>query len=299
MALWGKEDKTTARPKSIKLNSDGSIAQDASGKKLVFLSKEEAQANSNKGASGAGWYTVLTSNAGTPNERVRLELLIAIADENRATVDNVEFTESHLLSSDPMVYADGGMGVEDPEGRPGWYFVNPQTVETPSGPVVRNKINWYFYAGADNITLGDFSAYAVITSDDVSNDNAPFFGIYTAVLNDGQDAATWYRSRKVYVPTATITPGTKYLIYFGTNPSVHTQLPRIQLVPSPVAGSNRGPQAANEVVSLASLGTNSAAQPGRVKFVAENIGIVSPTVKRDIELRLDSSNKLETDSGLE
>ena len=59
MPLWGKEDKTSARPKSIKVKPDGSLASDASGKKLVYLSKEEAQSNANKGASGAGWYTVL------------------------------------------------------------------------------------------------------------------------------------------------------------------------------------------------------------------------------------------------
>ena len=146
--------------------------------------------------------------------------------------------------------------------------------------------------------MGDFSAYAVVTSDDVSNDNAPFFGVYTAKQNDGLDAASWYRSRRVYLPTATITPGTKYLIHFGSNPPVHTSLPRIQLVLSPTVGSNRGPQASTEIVSLTSLGSSSSSPIGSVKFVVENIGIVSPTVKRDIELRLDSSDDIEKSSGL-
>lgn len=289
MPLWGKEDKTTARPKAISLKNDGSLAQDSSGKKLVYLSREEAQANTNKGASGAGWYTVLTTNAGTANERTRLELLVAISNENRGTVEDATFVETHLLNTDASIFADGEKGIEDPQDRPGWYFTN-----TAAG----KKVNWYFYSGADNITLGDFSAYAVVTSDDISNDNAPFFGIYTAKQNDGLDAASWYRSRKVFVPTAAMTPGTKYLIYFGVNPSVHLNLPRIQLVQSPVAGSNRGPQGSSENVSLASLGTNSASPVGRVKFVAENIGIVSPTVKRDIELRLDASDAVEDSSGL-
>lgn len=293
MPLWGKEDKTSARPKSVKLNTDGTIAQDASGKKLVYLSAEEALANVNKGAQGPGWYTVLTTSKGTANERTRLEKLIAIADETRTSLTsaeiNVPFTKTHILNTNASVFADGRPGTQDPQNRPGWYFTNVSTGQ---------KINWYFYDGSDNITLGNFSAYAVVTTDDVSNDNAPFFGVYTAKQNDGQDAASWYRSRRVYVPTATMTPGTKYLIYFGVNPNIRTDLPRIQLVLSPVAGSNRGPQAASEKVSTSSLGSNSASAVGRVKFVAEAIGVVSPTINRDIELHLDSSDAVEDDAGL-
>lgn len=285
MSLWGKEDKTTARPKSVKLKSDGTLAHDSSGKKLVYLSKEEAIANSSKGASGAGWYTVLTTGS-----RTRLELLIAISDENRAAVDNVEFTETHAFNTNSAIYADGQKGTEDPEGRPGWYFTN-----TAAG----RKVNWYFYDGSDNITLGNFSAYAVVTIDSTSDDDAPFFGIYTARQNDGADAASWYRSRLVYILNGAFTPGTKYLIHTGTDPEVHADLPRLQLTLSPVVGSNRGPRAASERVSTSSLGSNSASAVNAVKFVIESIGVVSPTVKRDIELRLDSSDIAETDSDLE
>lgn len=290
MALWGKEDKTTARPKSVKLKTNGTIAQDSSGKKLVYLSKEEAIANASKGASGAGWYTVLTTKKGTAEERTRLELLIAISDENRASVSIVEFTETHALNTNAAIYQDAEKGTEDPEGRPGWYFTNTS---------VGKKVNWYFYDGSDNITLGNFSAYAVVTSDDISNDNAPFFGVYTARQSDGLDAASWYRSRRVYIINTAITPGTKYLIHIGSDPDVYPELPRIQLSLSPVAGSNRGPQTASEIVSTTSLGSNSASPVGRVKFVVEAIGVVSPTVKRDIELRLDVSDVTEDDAGLE
>lgn len=284
MALWGKEDKTSARPKSIKLNSDGTIAQDASGKKLVYLSKEEAITNASKGASGAGWYTVLKTG-----NRTRLELLVAISDENRASVDNAAFAETHFLNSNASVYADGAPGIEDPQNRPGWYFINN---------TAGKKVNWYFYTGSDGITLGNFSAYAVVTLDNPSNDNAPFFGIYTAKQNDGNDASSWYRSRVVYVVPGSFTVGTKYLLHTGADPLVHTDLPRIQLQLSTVSTTNKGPRAPSEVVSTASLGSNSASAVNTVKFVAESIGIVSPSKKVDIELRLDSSNAAETSSGL-
>lgn len=284
MSLWGKEDKLSARPKSIKVNQDGTLSQDASGKKLVYLSKEEAIANANKGASGAGWYTVLKTG-----DRTRLELLVAISDENRATVDSILFTETHLLNTNATVFADAAPGIEDPQNRNGWYFTN-----NTSG----KKVNWYFYNGSDGITLGNFSAYAVVTLDNPSNDNAPFFGIYTAKQNDGLDASSWYRSRVVYVVSGSFSVGTKYLIHTGSDPLVHTNLPRIQLSLSPVANINRGPRAASEVVSTASLGSNSASAVNTVKFVVESIGVVSPTVKRDIELRLDVSDPAEDISGL-
>lgn len=304
MPLWGKEDKPSARPKSIKLKADGSLASDASGKKLVYLSKEEAQANANKGASGAGWYTALKTGS-----RTRLELLVAITDENRTSVNNVQFTETHLLNTNQAVTQDKVSAIADPNNRPGWYYTNDDDAiqrgkdlaVLPDPNTAGNKVNWYFYDGSDNITLGNFSAYAIVTTDDVSNDNAPFFAVYTTPLGTVggvNDAASWYRSRRVYVPTATMTPGTKYLMYFGTNPDIHPTLPRIQLVLSSVPGSNRGPQLSNEKVSTSSLGSNSTSPKGGVKFVVESIGIVSPTVKRDIELRIDDSNASEKSSGL-
>lgn len=79
MALWGKTDKVNSRPKFIKVDSNGVVAQDSSGKKLVFLDAEEAKENSAKGVQGPGWYLILTTGSGA-TKRTRAELLIAIAD---------------------------------------------------------------------------------------------------------------------------------------------------------------------------------------------------------------------------
>ena len=169
MALWGKEDKTTARPKSVKLKANGTLAHDASGKKLVYLSKEEAIANSTKGASGAGWYTVLTTKKGTAEERTRLELLIAISDEDRESINNVEFIEEDLFNSNVLANGGAAAGIEDPNGRPGWYFKNDSSGK---------KVNWYYFDGqAYNINLSDFSAYAVVTLD--STTSRPFLALYS------------------------------------------------------------------------------------------------------------------------
>lgn len=80
MALWGKKDETGDRPKFVKLAEDGTLAQDASGKKLVLMDNEEAalSANKAKGVTGPGWY--LVQKVG---DRTKVELLIALSDAPR------------------------------------------------------------------------------------------------------------------------------------------------------------------------------------------------------------------------
>jgi hypothetical protein len=80
MALWGKSDKAASRPKHVALNEDGTLAQDASGKKLVLIDNEEAAlaANKAKGITSAGWYLIQKTG-----DRVKAELLIALADAPR------------------------------------------------------------------------------------------------------------------------------------------------------------------------------------------------------------------------
>lgn len=285
MSLWGKEDKTTARPKSVKLKSDGTLAHDSSGKKLVYLSKEEAIANSSKGASGAGWYTILTTKKGTSEERTRLELLVAISDEDRKSINNVEFIEADLFNSNVLANGGASPGLEDPNNRSGWYFKNDSAGK---------KVNWYFFDGQSyDLNLSDFSAYAVVTLDSVTS--RPFLALYSKPTGSGDIIPGFARSSRVYTWPAGSVVGTKYLIYFGQNPNVHLDLPRVQLTP----GTIRGTFAPTEKVNTVSLSSDSGASVNNVQFVAENLGINSTTVKADVELKLDVSDVTEDDAGLE
>jgi hypothetical protein len=285
MPLWGKEDKVSARPKSIKLKNDGSLAQDNSGKKLVYLSREEAIANSTKGASGAGWYTVLTTKKGTAEERTRLELLIAISDEDRAPINNVEFIEADLFNSNVLANGGAAAGIEDPNGRSGWYFKNDSAGK---------KVNWYYFDGqAYDINLSDFSAYAVVTLD--STTSPPFLALYSKPTGAGDIIPGFARSSRVYTWPAGAAVGTKYLIYFGQNPNVHLDLPRVELTP----GITRGSFLPTEKVATISLHSDSGSSVNNVEFVAHNLGINANVVKADVELKLDVSNTLETQSGLD
>lgn len=299
MTLWGKKDKAADRPKFLDLNNDGSIKQDASGRKLVFLDEAEASTNAAKGAQGAGWYLVLRTGSGE-TERIRLEKIIAISNtdsppfdvsELSAEAHDLDFVREVVYPSDASVYTDGAQGLPDPNNRDGWYFINN---------TAGKKINWYFYDGAANdVKLSDFSAYAVVTIDSLTNDHAPFIGLYTTRQNDGQDAASWYRSRIVYVLAGSFTPGTKYVLYTNTDPGVYPELPRIKLTPTTVVGGNRGPRAGTERVMTVALNTNSASPVNAVKLVAESVGVTSPSYNTNVELRDDASQAIETESGLD
>ena len=290
MPLWGKKDKIIDRPKFLSVDDNGTIISDSSEKKVVFLDKEEAIANANKGASGSGWYSVLTTNKGTPNERTRMELLIAISGDNTSE-QNMTFVQSHLYSNNASVYADGARGIPDPNDRDGWYFINN---------TANKKINWYFYDGSvNNTTLGNMSVYAIVTLDNPSAGNAPFFGIYTTRKNDGQDAASWYRSRLVYTISGQFAVGTKYLIYTGTDPQVHPELPRLQLSLTNVVGISVGPKAPSERILTVSIGSNSTSLINTAKFVIQELGVNATNFKNQIELRNDASDVIEDDSGLE
>lgn len=96
MALWGKTDTSASAPKYVKLGEDGSIAQDASGKKLVLVDNEEAAlaANKAKGITSAGWYLVQTVG-----ERTKVELLIALSDAPRSDEEGV-LDESDAAETD-------------------------------------------------------------------------------------------------------------------------------------------------------------------------------------------------------
>ena len=96
MALWGKSDTSSSRPKFVSLKSDGTLAQDASGKKLVLIDNGEAElpANKAKGIQGAGWYLIQKTG-----DRVKAELLISLADAPRSDEEGV-LDESDAAETD-------------------------------------------------------------------------------------------------------------------------------------------------------------------------------------------------------
>ena len=185
---------------------------------------------------------------------------------------NLDTSIETLFENNANAYADGAPGVQDPNFREGWYFKNS---------VAGQKINWYFFDGqAENISLGDFSVYAVVTIDSTSS--LPILAFYTTPTGSG-DAAAWYKSRLAYTPAGTVVAGKKYLMYVGQDPKVHPELPRLTMTKS---SSSAGTQAPSERILTASFGSNSSAAVNACQLVAESVGVYSPSVKRKVQLKI-------------
>jgi hypothetical protein len=163
-----------------------------------------------------------------------------------------------VYENNAQVYADGAQPIKDPKGREGWYFTN-----STNG----RKINWYFFSVTqETILLGwQKPLWAVVT---LYKTRLPFLTLYTVKQNDGQDAASWYRSRISYVGSNPTSPGT-YLLHVGADPGVFPGLPRIPL--SREGFSARGPEGSNEVVMTAVISTDSSASANTVELVCPRV----------------------------
>lgn len=189
--------------------------------------------------------------------------------------DSAHKTNRILFDDNVNVYADGNKGTLDAKGREGWYYTNP----------AGRKINWYYYDATQSFnTVSQFNGtYAVITFD---TNKIPFFAIYTAGADFG-----WYKSVRTYYianPTS-VTPGTKYVIYTGTNPSAYPELPRIQLTTDPANTIvNKGAFAATETIQYVTMHTDSGASVNSYKFVTHNLGVLSATESYELQLKVKS-----------
>lgn len=228
------------------------------------------------------------ANGTSPTDAINLSQLTAVETALDGRLDSIENNLSTeiatVFENNTGVIADGAAPTHDAAYREGWYFTNASAGQ---------KINWYFFDGqAENVSLGEFSGqpgatgglssvYAVVTMDNVTS--GPILAVYTTPTGSG-DAAAWYKSRVIYsMPSNSgAVAGKKYLVHAGPAPSVHPDLPRIQLVK---ASNSAGTQAANERILTMSLGTNSGAAVGNVQMLSESVGIVSATLRREVLFR--------------
>ena len=207
---------------------------------------------------------------------------IAADDALDARVEDIETdlgTEiTSIFENNAAVYADALPGKQDPSDRDGWYFKNETSGQ---------KVNWYFFDGtAETVSLGDFGAYTIVTFDSLVS--KPHLAVYT-MPTGSNDIGGWYKSRVVYVANQTPVAGKKYLMYFGQDPLVHPELPRLTMSSDNV--STRGTQDAAEQVMTAVIGSDSATSAGNCEFVAEAVGVFSPSVKRKVKLRIQNATK--------
>lgn len=201
----------------------------------------------------------------------------------------VGYIQGSFYNDSAAVFANGSPGVEDPSSttRDGWYYQNT---------VVGQKINWYFFdstnAMGSTISLGNFGAYAVVSFD--SLDSGPIMSVYTLPTGSGDVIPGFAHSAVAYsAGLSGKVLGKKYLVYFGSNPTIHPELDRIQLSKS---GSGGGDQDPSEVVFTVSYGSNSGAELNSVKMMVESLGVNSTGYKTKIGLKIRSATKGSFDS---
>jgi len=183
---------------------------------------------------------------------------------NPATVTNVQDIEIGTNTA-TGVFADADAAVNDPNGNDGWYYTNTN---------LGDKINWYFYANSASsidYVLSDFQGWFAIV-DKKNTTSELWWDISTTQESDGNDAGSFYRSKRRYQNSAfRSAPAGKYLIHSpGLDvSSIETSLPRMVFE---TCNNNEGPQGVGEEILYMSLHTNSAEAAGNNSFTVEKVG---------------------------
>lgn len=188
--------------------------------------------------------------------------------------DALSYKKITIFSSNSTVYQTGSKGVSDASGdfRDGWYFKNTSTTQF---------IDWNLFNETSSIALSDFSAYAVITFDSILD--TPFIAIYTEPTGTG-DFDPSYHSKAVYGVTVPVAANQKYLIHVGNAPSVHPELPRIQLTLD--ATRSQGDLADSENVVKCNLETDASSTYDNLQFIVDRLGLNLASNKIDFSLRI-------------
>ena len=226
--------------------------------------------------TGQSWFIGVVVDHGDEEITTRLDDL-----EARLTVveDNIAPSTQTVLNTDVTVYADGKAATADPLGSGGWYYTNAGD---------GTKINWYFFgqgggALTELVTLADLNSvygYFIPRSDDT---RIPFAALYTAPQGDGNDAATWYRTRIVWEllntdagvpqPWPQSVPGLydPLLAWAGqADPDVFTNVSHYQMQEQ--GFTTVGPKEDTEVVMFLVIGSDSSEGAGGYNFVLKTTG---------------------------
>jgi hypothetical protein len=200
----------------------------------------------------------------------------------------IKQTNTILQNISPATYADG----KAPTGATatiintyaffGWYFKNQ---------IASQKINWYFGASSPTMTVADVLGLYMyyFNGATTSNDNTGFFTIYTQ--NDTPSPPNWYKSKRTYVFTQSITPiaNTRYCMFMDVsgdcpNPAYYGQT-LINMELSPVGSSNVGAFAPSEVILAFTIGSNSASAVNSVEFCVSKFGVMTEEGTQEFQLQ--------------
>ena len=164
-----------------------------------------------------------------------------------------------ILNTAPGVasYADSiPAPVKDSFKRDGWFYTN-----TLAG----NKFNYYYYANTGYTeTLGNIKGqFSIFQNDSLTTDNVNV--ILTIYGIDGFTTGP----KRVYYSNQRILPGVKYLVYWGVEPNIYPELPRIEYN---LVDETNWDNSSN--VLTMSVGSDTGSAVGIVQNLMTNIGYI-------------------------
>lgn len=179
-------------------------------------------------------------------------------------------TNTSLLYSSMATYADGAAPADAPSsvtstyGNFGWYF--KKTGNT--------KINWYIQPKSSSMKVSELTGmYLELFNVAITNtSDMPFITVYTKPTASG-NAASWYKSKRLYTFSGLPSVNTKYLGFANlgaaTPNTYNTSLLDL------VAGTTTGTFASSEdILAIAIASSNTAST---CEFVANKFGIITGT----------------------
>jgi len=202
--------------------------------------------------------------------------------ESEIDILTIKQTNTIYQFSSPAIYADG----QPPSATPtsiinsyainAWYFKNT---------VAGQKINWYMPTTSGLKVQDILGLYLrLFNVSTTSNDNTLFLTVYTTP--DAGPNYSWYKSRMVYVITATPTINTLYTFFANAsgscpNPSSYAST-LLSMTPSTVSNP-RGTYGPTENIMFFSIGSNSASAVNSVEVVVQKFGVMTPTGTQEFQ----------------
>ena len=201
---------------------------------------------------------------------------------NNINTLTIKQTNTIYQFSSPAIYADG----QPPSATPtsiinsyainAWYFKNL---------IAGQKINWYMPTTSGLKVQDILGLYLrLFNVSTTSSDNSLFLTVYTTP--DAGPNYSWYKSRMVYVITATPTINTLYTFFAnasGSCPSPSNYASTtLQMTPSTVSNP-RGTYGPTENIMFFSIGSNSASAVNSVEVVVQKFGVMTPTGTQEFQ----------------
>jgi hypothetical protein len=190
-----------------------------------------------------------------------------------------------IVVSSPAIYADSSIAPQPSPfltsyGFGGWAYkkASPQASNA--------KINWYLPFPVIGGTVGDLKGlYYQIFNNCLTNDDLPFYTVYTRPLGDGSDYAPWYHSSRTYAPTTNSTANQscqmfmniKSLSFTPNSIGIQNQINMAEVITNGVFSDS-------DVILFIALGTNSSSPLNSVDFSCSKIGMITNNFSAEYNL---------------